>query len=337
MESRAAIYFLSTLCVLSTGTAHAIRGGSEPPGSVDTSADSTNRSISSQVRFGLSKNGRGESTGTVSTLGTWTPPACWYEPKYTPEEKERQYEDLLASSLFSGKEDAVEGMKYRFQDGHPYTDFNKKMAGDGLFWTSARDDSRPTDPHIWECREPDFWVTSGETSTVTNAIDVETLAGLAYSRIQVPDTEVALAPEGTTKVNLPTWAWLDKTHFHSVSVTASLSVGDWTASATTTARPVSLTLDPGTPDATTHPSDGECAIHADGSIGEPYAKGKADATPPCGVAYLRSSDGGRYQLRATITWEITWEGSNGEHGKLPNGAFGTDQDVVVQEIQAVNR
>jgi hypothetical protein len=29
--------------------------------------------------------------------------------------------------------------------------------------------------------------------------------------------------------------------------------------------------------------------HADDSIGEPYAKGKADETQPCGVKYLRSS------------------------------------------------
>ena len=324
VESRAAICTLSTLCVLSTGTAHAIRGGSEPPGSVDTSADSANQTIISQVRFGLSKNGRGKSTGTVTALGTWTPPACWYEPMYTPEEKEQQYEDLLGSPLFSGKKEAVEGMGDRFKDGHPYTDFNKKRAGDGLFWTSARDDSRPTDPRIWECREPDFWVGNGETPPVANAIDAETLAGLAYSRIQVPDTEVALAPEGTTKVNLPTWAWLDEADFHDVSVTASLDVGGWNLSATTTARPVSLKLDPGSADATTYPSSGECAINADGSIGEPYARGKADETPPCGMAYLRSSDGGTYQLRATITWEITWEGSNGEHGRLPNGTFGTD-------------
>ena len=36
--------------------------------------------------------------------------------------------------------------------------------------------------------------------------DVAELAELANNRIQLPDTEVAVAPEATTKVNLPTWA-----------------------------------------------------------------------------------------------------------------------------------
>lgn len=38
----------------------------------------------------------------------------------------------------------------------------------------------------------------------------------------------------------------------------------------------------------------ECAIHGE-QTGEPYAKGKADETPPCGVKYLRSfTAGSRY-------------------------------------------
>jgi hypothetical protein len=35
--------------------------------------------------------------------------------------------------------------------------------------------------------------------------------------------------------------------------------------------------------------------------------------------------------------EISWTSSTGQGGDLPNGTFGADQDVVVQEIQAVNR
>jgi enoyl reductase len=332
-----AVCTMLTLCVLSTGNAYANRGGSEPPGSVDTSADTHNQSISSQVTFDLSRNGSGKSTGTVTPVGNWTPPACWYEPKYTPEGKEQEYKDLVNSPLFSGKKEAVEGMASRFKDGNPYHDFNKEKSGKGMFWTSARDDSRPTDPHIWDCQEPDFWVDNGDTPTVKNAIDAKTLAGLAYSRIQVPDTHVALAPEQTTKVNLPTWAWLDKTNFHEVSVTASLHVAGWNLTATTTAKPVSLKLEPGTADATTYPASGECTINTDGSIGEPYTRGKAEVAPPCGVTYLRSSEDGTYKLKATITWEITWEGSNGERGTLPNGVYGATQDITVQEIQSVNR
>jgi hypothetical protein len=78
-------------------------------------------------------------------------------------------------------------------------------------------------------------------------------------------------------------------------------------------------------------------VLGDGSIGEPYAKGKAELDPPCSVQYLRSSGDGAFDLRATVTWQITWTGTGGAGGKLPDGTFGADQAVTVQEIQAVNR
>jgi enoyl reductase len=55
------------------------------------------------------------------------------------------------------------------------------------------------------------------------------------------------------------------------------------------------------------------------------------------VKYLRSSGDGTFPLQATVTWEIHWTGSGGAGGDLPDGTFGATQDVVVQEIQAVNR
>ncbi|KPI18769.1 hypothetical protein OK074_7852 [Actinobacteria bacterium OK074] len=129
---------------------------------------------------------------------------CWYEPEYTPEQKEQQYKSIVSSPLYTGKAYEQRGFEDRFSNGNPYTDFNKKES-------------------------------------------------------------------------------------------------------------------------------------ADGSIGEPWAKGESGEDPPCGIEYLRSSDGGAFHLKATITWQITWEGSNGETGTLPNGTFGTTQDVTVEEAQAVNQ
>ena len=88
--------------------------------------------------------------------------------------------------------------------------------------------------------------------------------------MQLPSTKVTLAPEANTKVNLPTWAWLDKAVFDDVQATAALNVPGFNIQATTTAKPVSLKLEPGTEDAVTYPGD-------------------------CGT----------YKLRATVTWEIT--------------------------------
>ena len=107
--------------------------------------------------------------------------------------------------------------------------------------------------------------------------------------------------------------------------------------ATTVAEPVSLKIEPGTADAQVYPASGVCTI-VNGRIGEPYATGKANQTPPCGVKYLRSSGDGTYPLRATITWKIHWTGTGvPQEQPLPDGEFGAEQAVVVQEIQAVNR
>ncbi|MET7292361.1 hypothetical protein ABZS79_09485 [Streptomyces griseoloalbus] len=51
-------------------------------------------------------------------------------------------------------------------------------------------------------------------------------------------------------------------------------------------------------------------------------------------------DGGPAALRlltASITWQVSWEGSGGTGGDLPDGTFETTQDMTVQEIQSINR
>ncbi len=200
----------------------------------------------------------------------------------------------------------------------PEKDFNKHKSGKGYWWGSYVDKSFP--PGWDSCTKDYFWVDQGDPppADVENAVTPEILAELAYSEIRVPGTEVTLAPAQATKVNLPTWAWLDGAQFQPVSVTAS--VPEIGISATATAEPVSLKIQPGTPDAETYPASGVCEID-NGRIGEPYAKGKANRTPPCGVQYLRSSGDGTFPLQATVTWEVHWTGSGGTGGDLPDGEF----------------
>ncbi|MFJ2568739.1 hypothetical protein ACIQ8G_16770 [Streptomyces sp. NPDC094154] len=284
------------------------------------------------IVFDRSKNGTGRSAGPVAPVSAWTPPACWYAPKYTPEQLQKYLEPIWEAESTGYEWDAAQ--RDRYVDGHPYKDFNKDKAGKGYWWDSYVNKDFP--PGWDKCEEPIFWVDQGAAppADIENAVTPRVLAELAYNEIRVPGTEVALAPAGVTKVNLPTWAWLDGVRFRPVSVTASVPVLG--ISATTTAEPVSLRIDPGTADAETYPASGVCAIDG-GRIGEAYAKGKADRTPPCGLKYLRSSGDGSYRLRATITWKIHWTGTGDTGGELPEGTFGDTQDVRVQEIQAVNR
>ncbi|MFE5397357.1 hypothetical protein ACFQ9U_22720 [Streptomyces sp. NPDC056568] len=332
---------LAAACVLSTsGTALAKDpGGSQFDVEGSNSADG-GQTLESRIVFtGATGGGEEGNSGGFTPTSDWSPPACWYEPKWTPAEFADEFRKRWDIPHASGVGEAYQLSQDHYINGEPYKDFNKKETGKGIWWDSVRDEKRAEagDPSAFACDTKTFWVENGDTPNVENAVTPEVLAQLAYARIKVPDTSVTLAPANTTKVNLPTWAWLDKAKFGEVSVTASLAVGGVNIQATTTATPVSLSLEPGTPDAETYPASGECTINADDSIGEPYAKGKADQTPPCGIKYLRSSGDGTYNLQATITWDVTWTGTGAAGGKLPSGTFGNDQAVTVQEIQAVNR
>ncbi|MFJ3235161.1 hypothetical protein [Streptomyces sp. NPDC086787] len=305
--------------------------GSQTQANGDREGDTLSASV---VVYDRSKNGSGTSAGAVTSTTTWTPPACYYAPRYTPDQLKAHLEPIWEVGSTGDLWDSQQ--RDRYVNGKPYKDFNKGKDGDGYFWESFVTDGREADPHAYDCDQPIFWVDKAESppASAPQSVTPEVLAGLAYNEIRVPSTKVTLAPADETKVNLPTWAWLDGAEFKPVAVTASVPVLG--ISSTVTAEPVSLKIDPGTADAVTYPASGVCGISG-GTIGEAFARGKADQAPPCGVRYLRSSGTGSYQLRATVTWRIHWTGSNGAGGDLPDGAFGATQEVDVQEIQAVNR
>ena len=220
------------------------------------------------IVFDRSNNGSGSSVGPVTSTTSWTPPACWYAPKYTPAQLKAYLEPIWAADSTGYQWDATQ--RDRYVNGNPYKDFNQDKADKGYWWDSYVDKSFP--PGWDKCTKPIFWVDKGTPppADIENAVTPKILGELAYNEIRVPSTKVTLAPANATKVNLPTWAWLDGAEFKPVSVTASVPLLG--ISATTTAEPVSLKIDPGTTDATTYPASGVCQING-GRIGEPYAKG----------------------------------------------------------------
>ncbi|MEU2568553.1 hypothetical protein ACH4UX_22230 [Streptomyces althioticus] len=330
--------------VLAPGIAHADRGGgaSQGGGTSETSGGREGAGLVSKVVYrGSTSGSRGsDGRGALQPVGDWTPPACWYEPRSAEQFRdyvESVYEETVNTpGQHSYAKQSVGMFREDYKDG-TYKNYNLDKKDEGSFWVAVRDEDRRMEPEAQACDKMPFWVENGDPVPVENAVTPEVLAELAYNRVRLPAAEVTLRPEAATKVNLPTWAWLDKATFKETSVTASIAVGGLNIQATTTARPVSLRLEPGTPDAETYPASGECTIDADGSIGEPYTRGQAERTPPCGLKYLRSSGDGTFTLRATITWEIAWTGTGGAGGDLPDGTFGNDQAVTVQEIQSVNR
>ncbi|MEV6751782.1 hypothetical protein [Streptomyces sp. NPDC051214] len=335
-SAAAALAFV--LVVLPT-TAHAGGGrgsSSDQRGSAQGGAGDGKINVRTKVQTTVSGGSMSAKTGNLSSADSnWTPPACWYEPAFSPKEIESTVKAWRKVSLM-GIGDLVGGVfDSYYKEGHPYKDYNRDKQGEGQFWAAAVNPNRKDDPEAGACDRLPFWVPNGDTPKEPLAVSPKVLAEYAYDELPVPGTEVKMAPEEATKVNLPTWAWLDRAKFKKVSVTASIPGSG--LSATTTAEPVSLSIDPGTKDAETYPASGTCPIE-DGKIGAPRAKGTpADTLPPCGVKYLRSSGDDSYNLQATLTWKISWTSTTGEGGDLPAGEFGGDQQVVVEEIQSINR
>ncbi|MFF9188438.1 MULTISPECIES: hypothetical protein [Streptomyces] len=337
--------------VLTSTSAQAFGGGGtkdDTSGSTDGKGSLSSSVSSIRITYVSGGDGGGEQGNLTAIDPDWEPPACWYEPAFTPEQLKKFVEtdgggDVGIHESWFGEELWTD----HYRDGKPadnfdlhkptnsvadgYKDYN--LGKKGYFWRGvAPDDS---DPESWDCGRIMFWVDANQIPDDPHAPTPEMLADYAYNKVKVPKTEVDLKPETKSTVNLPTWVWLDKGTFKEVKVRAELpNTGLW---AETTAKPVALHLEPGTDDAQTFPASGDCEINADGSIGTPYTKGKADQTPPCGIRYLRASNGEPYQLKASVTWEISWEGSGGTAGDLPDGTFETTQDMQVQEIQSINR
>lgn len=322
------------------GGGHQSGGSDEGDGTATGGRQGKSLTVETKIQTRVN-GGSGSSPGKTGTLSSansnWTPPACWYEPAFSPKQLEatvkvlRSLDFVFLGGIGNAFGDALDR---RYKDGE-YKNYNLDKQGKGMFWAAVKNPNRKDDPEANSCKKPPFWVDDNETPKEKLAVSPKILAEYAYDELPVPATEVKMAPNGETKVNLPTWIWLDKAKFKKISVTASLP--HTKLSATTTAEPVSLTIDPGTKDAETFPASGECPIR-NGRIGEPYAKGKSKQDPPCGVKYLRSSGDDSYKLKATVTWKITWTSTTepGEHS-LPEGEFGADQDVTVKEIQSVNR
>ncbi|MGI3224026.1 hypothetical protein ACRJ4B_08800 [Streptomyces sp. GTA36] len=343
-SSLAAASLISVL--LASTSAHAVGDGGVN-GAADKDRNISAAANQSRIAITQVSGPTGGKQGSLSSTNVnWKPPPCWYEPVFTPAQLKNFAEndgkgDVSLRQGWIGSRLWTEHFKDE-KEAHNYFSTPATAAGykdynlgkDGYFWRGVSPDVNNVDDTS-KCGQLMFWQNAGEIPDVPDAPTPKTLADYAYDKVKVPETEVELKPEAESTVNLPTWVWLDKGTFQEVKVRAELpGTNLW---AETTAKPVSLHLVPGTGDAETYPASGECEINDDGSIGTPYKKGDAEQTPPCGIRYLRATSGQPYALKASVTWQISWEGTGGAGGDLPDGTFETTQDMNVQEIQSINR
>ncbi|MFG1806243.1 hypothetical protein [Streptomyces sp. NPDC049040] len=322
------------LTLLTPSIAHADLTGSSTNGDADTQdTDQPDISATAWVRFNTDKNGsssNGSPTGSLKPTGNWSPPPCWYRPTYTPAQLKASSETVWGEQ--SPSWEWISKQKAYYADGEPYTDFNMENADKGYWWSGYSPKENGGVKGANDCNDPPFWVDKGDPPPPghQNAVTADVLAQLAYRRILIPTGAAAVNPPGSQAVRIPTWVWLDPAVFHPVSVTAYVT--DYNVTATTTAEPVSIHIDPGTPYAQTFPASGDCT-----GIGTAYNPGD-EGNPPCGVVYLKDTDGASFQMTVTVTWKITWVGTGHPDPQgLPAGTFPHDQDVIVREIQSINR
>ncbi|WP_435177340.1 hypothetical protein [Actinacidiphila sp. bgisy145] len=280
-------------------------------------------SIQSKVSYKKSYHGAGVPMTAPAASG-WSPPACWYEPEFTPKE----FSDYINSNWVSGSAWDEMGQEYGKDNFHE---------GDKGGWyqlivpdLSKADACAALDP--WK------WITPEQPSTPDiPKVDPKTLAGLAFNETVLPNPDITLRPIAQNQlVNLDTEIAFDKA-LPKVWVTASLDNADFGihVAATTTAVPEQLTIDAGTPYA-----DPQSCTYDLKAAGGKYGVDTKDAD--CNVTYTKASSAGGYTLKASVVWKVTWTPSADPDGApsapaLPDGRSSKQFTVTVRENQTVNR
>lgn len=278
--------------------------------------------IASQVHFKRSYNGPGPRMAPGAET-QWSPPPCWYEPKFTP----KQFSDYL-NAQYVGENNAFAEMA-RHYGAHNYHEGDK-----GTWWTLKVPDLSKAG----SCAALDdwAWINPRKPPPNTPAIDPKTLAGLAYAQTVLPAPPVTLKPVPENQlVNLATELAF-KLPLPRVTVTASLdnAAAGVHVAATTVAEPYELRVDAGTPDA--EPASCTYRLTNQGGTYDLDTHGA-----PCNVTYRRASPHGGYTLTASIVWKVHWTPSANPDGpaatapKLPDGESTQPTTVTVRENEAI--
>jgi hypothetical protein len=139
-----------------------------------------------------------------------------------------------------------------------------------------------------------------------------------------PNQDLRYRGDPYTWVNLWTWFWTDPASFKALTQTVSLGG----VSVTVIAKPVGLLFDPG---------DGSNPVRCDGP-GRAWtdADGNGPPSSGCGFAYTHVTNG-TVQTRVAILWQVSWTGTGGAGGVLPQLRTEATAPLRVLQAQVVNR
>ncbi|HEU0240726.1 MAG TPA: hypothetical protein VFR11_15815 [Micromonosporaceae bacterium] len=139
-----------------------------------------------------------------------------------------------------------------------------------------------------------------------------------------PTIRSAPTPDGAGLVGLPVWLWTPSTASTWGPNTKSASVPGLTVTATAQADSITWSM-----------GDGHRVTCR--SVGTPYTAAAGGAhSPTCGYVYLtpsRDRPDGRFHIRATTTWHVTWSGG-GLSGELDIQKY-ADSTVQINELEVI--
>ncbi|MGW5482606.1 ATP/GTP-binding protein [Streptomyces sp. NPDC004008] len=159
----------------------------------------------------------------------------------------------------------------------------------------------------------------------TGVIDPAVLAQQAVDKMLLKGPDIA-SPRAAGKytVGVPMWLWVNTSPATYGPNTASATAGGITVTATAEVSKIVWTM-----------GDGASVTCAD--PGTPYTASDGMAqSPTCGHVYSKTSAGGaggKYQVAATSTWTIDWQGG-GQTGQLVETRQSQTQ-VAIGELQVV--
>lgn len=187
---------------------------------------------------------------------------------------------------------------------------------------------------------PDSPSPPGRGASALAAVSMAELARQASDRLPLPAPVVKHSPDRVsgrpeTVVGFRTWFWVDPASYRPLTQTVTAGA----VTATVTARPVSTHWVSGSPDApdVTCPGPGvPYDPRLDSSVQSTY----------CATTYARSSArrpqtgpdaNDRFFLgSATTRWQVSWTGTGGVQGQLPDLERTSTFQLAVAELQAVN-
>ncbi|WP_433892356.1 hypothetical protein [Streptomyces sp. CA-111067] len=280
-------------------------------------------SIASAVHYNYSKTD--SAAQHMKPLGgDWSPPACWYEPQYKPQD----FEDYLLSMWREGSASTIWAEEYGADNYH--------KGDDGTWYGLVTDDNAPWQDFVSQCagKEPFVFVGPANPPPRTApVIDTKALAGLAYNGTTLPAPPLTLRPVGANQlVNLDTEVTFAQP-LDRVWVTAMYDNAEFGIhlAATTVATPDELRVDAGT----TNADPSSCTYKLTPKGGGAYSVDTSN--DPCNITYRKHGD---YTLQATLVWNVTWTPSANPDGPpqnppFPQGQSTTPLQVTVKENQTI--